>query len=163
MLLYRSTIDFCILSMHPHWGLPRQCSGKEFACQCRRLKRFGPRAPDNGVSFLDFIPGCTVFSCCFFFEVSPRPLDHRKLQRKVQHPKMLSQRSWKLYFTCGELPVLWIKTQNKGPLFLKKFWSPNKNGLEVFWDALAQHDHPWTQPAQRSILCPSCLPEGEGK
>lgn len=42
----------------------------------------------------------------FFFEVSPRPLDHRKLQRKAQHPKMLSQRSWKLYFTCGELPVL---------------------------------------------------------
>ena len=109
------------------------------------------------------LPMDALFSPAFFFEVSPRPLDHRKLQRKAHHPEMLSQRSWKLYFTCGELPVLWIKTQNKGPLFLKKFWSPNKNGLEVFWDALAQHDHPWTQPAQRSILCPSHLLEGDGE
>lgn len=57
-------------------------------------------------------PSWILFTDALFspaFKVSPsnsRPLDHRKLQRKAHHPKMLSQRSWKLYFTCGELPVL---------------------------------------------------------
>ena len=40
-LIYVSDICIAYLLLHQSLGLPRWLSGKEFACQCRRYRRFG--------------------------------------------------------------------------------------------------------------------------
>lgn len=97
---------------------------------------FGPRAPNNGESFLDFIHRYTVSSPAF--EVSPsnsQHLDHRRLQRKATSPRCFLSGPGSCISHAGSYQSSELRHRTKVPSFLRKSGPPT----ETAWECLEMH------------------------